>query len=216
MTDRLIETITAPTTHRIDTVIKPSPLLGERSYAVIAACASVQNLPGCIVECGVAGGETAKALLDVTRGRKVVHLFDTFGTVPLAARNNLAAVAVNTHARSVDEVKAVLRPWHHDAEFHVGLFKDTLPLWNEAHCRPSDCPLTLPVSFLHADGDLYESTCDIIAFARHHVVQHGVVVFDDYGTEWTGVTKAVDERLPEGEWFTYVVEGVGQLVAVRR
>lgn len=198
---------------RLDAVLKTSEWLGPKALTVYTACASALRLAtdtnACIVECGVAEGETAAGLVQIVNASGVNHLpvflFDTFGTVTIAARNNLAAETVDRHARPVHDVMNVVLPWMRDTDDVVctpGLFRDTLPAFNR------------PIVFLHADGDLFESTCDIISLANRCVVRGGIVVFDDYGTEWTGVTKAVDEHLGQ-DWFTYAVEGYGQLVAVR-
>lgn len=208
MTDRICETFSAPAAHRLDAVLEPSDLLGHRALTVYAACAAAMTLRGDLAECGVAGGETAVGILRVAGALsdKRLYLFDTFGKVPIAGRNNLAAQAVATHARTVAQVvqRLGLDDDVDDVVFRAGLFSQTLADFSEELC------------FVHADGDLYESTCDIIAMADRAVVRGGVVVFDDYGTEWTGVTRAVDERLATERWWTYAVKGYGQLVAVRK
>ena len=64
-----------------------------------------------------------------------------------------------------------------------GLFRDTLP-----RLAP-----TLPaIALLHADGDWYESTMDILRNLYGRVVPGGFVQIDDYGY-WEGCRQAVTD-----------------------
>jgi len=204
-----MEIFSNPLPHRIDALLFRSELLGERAQTVYAACVGTLHLNADIAECGVADGKTAKGLcqlIEAMAPKRRLHLFDTLGTEPIAARNNLAATTVMTHARPTAAVISEIgRERAADyVKIYEGVFEKTFHLHDE------------PLAFVHADADLYESTLRIITFCDQHVVPGGVVVFDDYGTEWTGVTKAVDETLTTDRWSTYAVAGLGQLVAVRK
>lgn len=208
MTHRfLTETFSAPPDHRIDALLTMSDLLGARALTVFAAAAASLWSGHDFAECGVADGVTAAGLAKLIQTAKgqpaLLHLFDVFDSgQQIAARNDLAAQTVQGHARSVEAVKALVGSDR--VVYRPGVFADTLRAFNG------------PLAFVHADADLYESTVDIIDMIDRCVVPGGVVVFDDYGTEWTGVTKAVDERLLRAQgWSTYAVTGVGQLVAWR-
>ena len=158
-----------------------SPLLGlKRTLTLHHVLDTVLHLPGDVAECGVGDGRTAAGLVwHVERWapRKVVHLFDTFTGLP---------VGENTQGRythSVGEVTgrlAGLDQWR----IHEGLFAETLYQVDQ------------PMCLIHADADLYSSTCAIIEWAKNVLVPGGAVVFDDYhNPEYPGVTKAVDDLL---------------------
>jgi len=67
---------------------------------------------------------------------------------------------------------------------HAGMFSETLPRFGE------------PLCFIHADGDLYQSTVEVIEFAARVLVPGGAIVFDDYGNpRLPGVKMAVERRL---------------------
>lgn len=49
------------------------------------------------------------------------------------------------------------------------------------------------IALAHIDLDLYQGTKDALAFVYPRLVPGGMIVVDDYGSAWSGVTKAVDE-----------------------
>jgi hypothetical protein len=64
-----------------------------------------------------------------------------------------------------------------------GLFRDTLPIL---------APSLSAIALLHADGDWYESTMDILRHLYGRVVPGGFVQIDDYGF-WEGCRQAVTD-----------------------
>ncbi len=54
--------------------------------------------------------------------------------------------------------------------------------------------------FCHIDADTYESAKDIMDWLWDRLVPGGVVVYDDYGFQWTpGITKYVNEQTNEAD-----------------
>ena len=158
------------------------------------------DVPGDIVECGVAAGGSAAIL-----GRTLTHrhsprrlwLCDTFeGLPPLSDRDgdygiNTREVAekwVGQCRSTRDEVAALLADMHVDLTrvvFLPGLFQDTLP-----H------PGMRQIALLHIDGDWYESTRWPLTQLWPLVSPGGIVQVDDYNI-WRGAHDAVEEVLAE-------------------
>lgn len=183
-------------------MLEVSPLLGlERTLGLHHALDTVLHLPGDIVECGVGDGRTAAGLVwhvNKWAPQKTVHLFDTFTGLPEGEGSE------GRYAHSVEEVHRRLRHmsgWR----IHKGPFVDTLSELDSSVC------------LIHADADLYSSTCEIILWARRVLVPGGAIVFDDYhNPEYPGVTKAVDELLgPLPELLEPLTDGI-QLLVQRR
>ena len=172
-----------------------SPLLGlRRTLTLHHVLDTVLHLSGDVAECGVGDGRTAAGLvwhLGRWAPQKTVHLFDTFTGLPMGENTQ------GRYAHSVHEVTgrlAGLNQW----QIHKGPFTETL--------------YQQPMCLIHADADLYSSTCEIIAWAKNVLVPGGAVVFDDYhNPEYPGVTKAVDELLGPPTDGTELTDGI-QLV----
>jgi len=196
-----------PTETRVDLILPVSELQPVRGAVIYAAMAGALRLPGDVAECGVAAGGTAvglRALIEMVSPKKRLHLFDTFKQTPLYtdARNELAARAVESYSTLVTNV--IARVGQEGVDYHAGLFSETMPDFDKSLC------------FVHADSDLYESTLSIMEMVSRCVIPGGVVVWDDYGSEWTGVTSALDKALKHAQWWAFKVEGLTQLVTVRR
>lgn len=200
---------------RVDVEFTLPELLGPRAYTVFALAAAALARGQEIAECGVADGQTAKRLAELARAFGArLHLFDVFDTCELIARNMMAAKAVqDRHATPLAAVQCTVGVDQH-VVWWPGLFEDTFELFRrgaEFYGRAGD------LGFIHADGDLYDSTVQVIEFADVNIRRgRGAIVFDDYGTEWSGVTEAVDQKLSAERWLTYRVVASGQLVAIRR
>ncbi len=179
-------------------MLEVSPLLGlNRTLALHHVLDTVLHLPGDVAECGVGDGRTAAGLVwhvEKWAPKKTVHLFDTFTGLPECEGTGTKG----QYAHSVDEVTerlAGLNQW----QIHEGLFADTL-------CQQ-------PMCLIHADADLYSSTCEIIGWAKKVLVLGGAIVFDDYhNPEYPGVTKAVDELLEPGTELTDGIQFVYHVV----
>lgn len=149
---------------------------------------------GALVECGVARGSSASVLAWASQefGR-VVWLFDTFAGLPPAGPvdERLAGQSLTEYTGrclgDLADVRAYLKAsWPRaKLQFRPGLFEDVLPL---------EAPAIGAIALLHADGDWYQSTADILANLGRLVVPGGSIVFDDYG-HWAGCRQAVDEWL---------------------
>ena len=151
------------------------------------------NIPGDIVECGVARGGSAAVMALALRGlgaRRRLWLFDTFSGIPRPSAADpdfeIARNYTGSFCGSVDEIGAAftrLGLTTENVEFVPGLFQNTLP-----------SSAVSQIALLHADGDWYESIKATLEALYDRVSPGGVIQFDDYG-HWLGARKAVDEYM---------------------
>ena len=181
-------------------VVRPYTMLSvERLFSLYTLAKEVcrQDLPGHFVECGVAGGGSS-ALLAAAAARyssrpRQVYACDTFQGLPvpgLADRHEAQSAealgwSTGTCAAPVDSLLEVCRKLgvEHLVEPVRGLFAETLPA---VRGRIG------PIALLHADGDWYDSTRDVLANLYDQVVYGGRLQIDDYGF-WEGCRRAVEE-----------------------
>jgi len=128
---------------------------------------------GAIVEVGVYQGGSAAVLAQVPRD---LYLYDTFEGMPVSG-------PLDTH------------PIGHFGDCSAEAVQAALPL---AHVIKGVFPRSLvampPVGFVHADGDQYETTRDILAYMPKRMVRGGMILFDDFMVDdCKGCTQAVNE-----------------------
>jgi Macrocin-O-methyltransferase (TylF) len=146
------------------------------------------QIPGDIVECGVAHGGSA-AMMALTLGKQTrrLWLFDTFEGLPAPTEadpdRHIASLYTGAFRASVEEVQSSFQKLGiaHAATIVPGLFQDTLPQWG-----------TRAIALLHVDGDWYESVRATLDNLYDHVSPGGIIQLDDYG-HWAGARRAVDE-----------------------
>lgn len=151
-----------------------------------------KDIPGDVVECGVAFGGSA-ALLGLTLkscgANRKLWAFDTFEGLPAPTEADPdydAAIPFAGAFRS--DMSEVMRLFDRfgileNTAFIKGLFQDTVP----------ESPVK-QIAVLHLDGDWYESVKVCLDHLYDRVSSGGVIQIDDYG-HWAGARKAVDEFL---------------------
>jgi len=152
----------------------------------------MEEVPGDIVECGVADGKglvmLALAIENTSQQRTIVG-FDSFSGLPPPTREDLDApeprAKEGRFAASTETCLRRLRNAGCSAEVQLveGWFKDTLPKYNGQ------------IALLSLDADLYESTRLALEHLWPRVSVGGFLVLDEYNTPatWPGERKAVDE-----------------------
>jgi len=158
----------------------------------------IVHLPGHVLELGVFKGAsllrflTFREILESPQSRKVIG-FDAFGSFPQAAneedkrfverweRGAGAGIPVEELEKSLALKKLG------NYELVRGDILRTLPDYLERNPQ-------LKVALLHIDTDIYEPAKAGLELLWDRVVRGGLLVLDDYGTEFGG-TKAVDEFL---------------------
>ena len=144
------------------------------------------DIPGDFVETGVWRGGAciwAAAVLESLGSDKRVYVCDSFqGLPPVSSEKETIdfedAVSL---AVPLEEVEANFDRFglKHKAVFVKGWFKDTMP------------SLEIPVSVLRLDGDMWESTNDVLKYMYDRVSPGGYVIIDDY--QLPSCRLAVDE-----------------------
>jgi cephalosporin hydroxylase len=191
--------------------IKPYTLLSEArllSLYCLAKQICVEDLPGNFVECGTCKGGSAALLAFViknySRRPRVLYAFDTFEGMPAPTEidrhqgipANLTSFGEGTLkapiSENLDKICELLQVRHLVVPVK-GLFVQTLPQYES---------VIGSIAFLHADGDWYESTMDILSTLYDSVIPKGLIQVDDYG-HWEGCKQALhDFEAMKGESFS--------------
>lgn len=176
----------------------------------------VQDVPGCVVECGVWRGGMSAGIASVLGSTRHYYLLDSFEGLPAAQPiDGVAALEWQAAKSSTDYFDNCTAPERFAEEamklagissFSLvkGWFADTLPTF-----APDQ-----PIALLRLDGDWYDSTMTCLTHLFERLSPGALVVIDDYGT-WDGCTRAVHdffsrrsavERIREHAGVTYFVK----------
>lgn len=117
---------------------------------------------GSIVELGVFKGGTIRWLARNAPPDRPIHGFDTFRGLPTPWSGNTTRFEAGGAPPKVPP----------NVSLHVGVFADTLPGWVEEHPEP--------ISLLHVDCDLYESTASALRCLAPTIREGTIIVFDEY------------------------------------
>lgn len=136
------------------------------------------NIEGAIVECGVwRGGASmfARGVLEANDAYRWLYMYDSFKGLP---KSTMLQDLVFDYRHVNDylgvsqyEVYKAFRQYGFslwNTVCKAGWFRDTLP--------KHDCPIAV----LRADGDMYESTWDILYNLYPQVSKGGYIIIDDY------------------------------------
>jgi O-methyltransferase len=162
---------------------------------------NTKNIPGGLVECGVAEGGTAAMLALANRelGGTVRQkwLFDSYEGLPEPTEEDYINGEVGHFIRplpkgsclgTIDQVRELMIDNlgfdKNEFNFVQGWFQDTVPVYKD---RIGDS-----IAILRLDGDWYESTRIPLDNFYDNVSVGGVVIVDDYATCF-GSRKALDE-----------------------
>jgi len=195
-------------------VIRPYTMLSNerlRSLYDSAKYICDADLPGNIVECGVAaGGSSALMAAVIARHSKrprQLFAFDSFSGMPTPGENDThrgqhaedTGWGSGTCAAPEDSVREACRKLgaEHILVPVKGFFEDTLPVEKD---RLGE------IALLHLDGDWYSSTRAILDNLYDQVGAQGIFQVDDYG-HWEGCRKAIDEFQAERQ-VTFPIEPI--------
>ena len=181
----------------IETVKRYSMLQRSALQDLYDYASITRDLPGCVVECGVANGGSAAVLWAAAGVERTLWLFDSFQGLPRPTEPDGGRAYAQHDYRSklpegwcrgdINNVQAVVSMVGslNNVEIVPGWLAETLP---EAFLRIG------PIAALHIDVDFYEPTLAALSWLHPLVVTGGAVVVDDYSA-WEGCKKAVDEFL---------------------
>lgn len=165
-------------------LITPSRL--ENLVAMVELTCS---LPGEMAELGVYRGGSALIISKVCP-KKALYLFDTFRGLPHteSPEHNPTGHDLSEGRFEAELADVVALFSGRNASIHVGVFPDTTAGIEDVQ-----------FSFVHIDCDLYRSAKDGIEWFWPRMVSGGIMLFDDYGCDFTGVTDAVHEAFQESQ-----------------
>jgi len=130
-----------------------------------------------MAELGCYRGGCSK-LISITDPIRKLNVFDTFAGLPSGESDGHSQ---GEFAADFDDVSSYLSGLN--VELHRGFFPTTASGLSDTK-----------FSFVHLDGDLYQTTRDALAFFAPKMIAGGIVVFDDW--KWQncpGVERAVAE-----------------------
>ncbi|MGB7275494.1 MAG: TylF/MycF/NovP-related O-methyltransferase, partial [Geitlerinemataceae cyanobacterium] len=180
--------------------VRPYTMLSEaRLYSLFSLVKRIctNNIPGNIVECGVAGGGSTALMAAVikrySKQPRWLYAFDSFDGMPTpTAEDKHNGIHANDTGwgtgtcaapeTSVREICAKLGV-SEIVKTVKGYFQETLPKMRN--------PVGM-IALLHMDGDWYESTQTILQNLYDRVVNDGLIQVDDYGY-WEGCRQAIHE-----------------------
>jgi O-methyltransferase len=174
-------------------------MITPETYVNNLLLVEVQAPPtGCVVECGVWRGGMSGGMADILGGTRFHYLMDSYeGLPPVQEIDGPAAVAYQADKTSPGYLdncaadrsfaeRAMSLSSARGYELVRGWFSDTLPSF-----VPRE-----PIAVLRLDGDWYESTMTCLVNLYDHVVEGGLIIFDDYYI-YDGCSRAVHEFLAE-------------------
>ena len=149
-------------------------LLSDAAALTILACVrAASHLDGAMAEAGVLVGGSARLICE-GKGNAPLHLFDSFETLQSSASagSDLRERELRTHFGKVhgrlEDVRKLLSTYP-EVHLHAGMFP-----------RSAQSLEPGPISFVHIDLDLPDSTRDAIAYFYGRLMPGGIMVGDDY------------------------------------
>ncbi len=161
------------------------------------------QIPGSVVECGVARGGTAALLSLHTSASPVlrdVWLYDSFEGLPEPTREDGAEAVTLSHDRVQGRLVPIGEYVGGLEDVRSYLFRQCRLPQDRIHLVPGWFQDTLasygggPIALAHLDGDWYESVRTCLEALWPSVSPGGYVVVDDYG-HWEGARRATREFL---------------------
>ncbi len=145
---------------------------------IISAVQAARQIPGDLVEFGVAYGASARIIAEYGGGR-TVHLFDTFEGLPEPGPNDSRRFYKGSYGCSLESVQQYLAGL--PVAYYKGFFPDTAgPVRDKSF------------AFVHLDVDLYQSTLEGLKFFYPRMSRGGIIMSHDYKSA-EGVDKAFQE-----------------------
>lgn len=140
------------------------------------------EVPGDFVECGVWRGGSSIFMRGVLKALnvrdRVVHLVDSFDGLPTAstAEDHNLWIEMDYLKVPKEKVEAAFKRYNlldNQVEFHKGYFRESLPNFRKSTGNRS-------IALLRLDGDMYESTMDILFNLADFLSPGACVVVDDW------------------------------------
>lgn len=149
------------------------------AFLVYTSARAQADRAGAFAEVGVYKGASAKLICEA-KGRKELHLFDTFEGLPAATEVDRYVHRVGQYKSSLESVQEYLQGYE-NVHYHKGVFPESAEAMEER-----------TYAFVHLDVDLYEGTAGCLEYFYPRLAPGGILLSHDY--DWAaGVRKAFDE-----------------------
>lgn len=174
----------------------------------------VKDMPGCLVECGVAAGAQIISMAAACPDKKI-YAFDSYSGIPLPSNRDDQMPGIQM--LSVWEQKALPDPGKQALISSGATVVPEQDFWDHIHAAlgRKDTNITTvkgwfentvqdfkePIAMLRLDGDLYNSTFVCLLHLFPRLIEGGVLVIDDFNLK--GCREAVHEYF---ELISYVPE----------
>lgn len=177
-----VEILADPDFQRSCRAIDGLTLLDTPRLANLWALCHLSNPAGHIVEIGAYRGGGALHLSNSCPQRKIIVCDSFQGFECLDPRLDRSFTADQFKDTCQEDVEALFRDRGRDFQVIAGFF-------------PQSCvDISLgPVSFVHLDVDTYKSTLESLEFLAESLIEHSLIVLDDYFRNAEGVNKAVQQ-----------------------
>jgi O-methyltransferase len=194
-------------------VVRTHTMVHESTFWDNARIAQmVEDVDGCVVECGVWKGGMSAALFVFLGAERKYYLLDSFQGLPSAQmidgpaaqawqRDTKSPTYFNNCKACVADADEIMRAVGcSDYKIVEGWLRDTLPNFDPG-----------PIALLRIDVDWYAATQLCLVHLYHKVASGGAIIFDDYAA-WEGCKRAVDEWLDgehprkQGDAYYYLKE----------
>lgn len=149
----------------------------ERSESLYNVAKKSAALDGDFWDVGCNAGGSAM-IMKLGAPKKHIHLFDSFEGLP---KSSIEDNRIDEKGKFTIECPDCL--WIL-GDVHTGWIPETFKGLENSK-----------IVLAHIDLDLYQGTKDALNFISPRIVSGGSIVVDDYGSNWAGVQKAVDEFL---------------------
>jgi O-methyltransferase len=161
----------------------------------VLLCDTINEIEGCIVECGVWRGGMIAGIYDFLKVKRICYLFDSFEGLPKVKENDGEAAMVwqeKNNGVGLDNCKAEISfaeqamkiAKSNTHRIVQGWFEETLP----------STKINEPIAILRLDGDWYDSTMICLEYLYPLVVENGLIIIDDYYA-WDGCSRAIHDYL---------------------
>lgn len=137
------------------------PFNHENQMEILKFAIKKAKIDGLWMEFGVYRGQTINLIAE--KANKTIYGFDSFQGLPEAWRADYPKGAFKVNR---------LPQYHKNVVLVKGLFEDTIPLFIKSHPEP--------ISFMHIDCDLYNSTKTIFDNLEKQIVTGTIICFNEY------------------------------------
>jgi len=172
------------------TMIEPSVFIDN-----LLLCNSINEIDGCIVECGVWRGGMIAGIFDYCKVKRSSYLFDSFEGLPEAKVNDGKAAKIWQDANvgtGLDNCKAEISYAKKAMESAKSSNHQIIQGWFEKTLLTAK--INESIAILRLDADWYDSTMLCLEHLYPKVAENGLIIVDDYYA-WDGCSRAVHDYL---------------------